>query len=304
MRVSTHMIYGDVGQRLNAQAGRLTRLGEQISSGQRLQRPSDDPAAAGRVARLDSALSDVKQYRASGNAAKDALSAADSAIGQLGGALREARRIALAGANSSVGQSQRDALVAEAEKLAAQVKQIAETQYAGRYLFSGNDTRTSPLAATGDPAAPYSFAGDDGRWEMEVAEGVIVAANVGGRELLNFGGAGDPTAPDVFALLADLKDRLSTGNATALSSLVESVDKLSATVSDVRTQVGSSIQRLEANDTSLAEQEEMVNIWRSDLTGVDLAQAMVDYQSQDLTYQATIALSARMDRQSLFELLR
>lgn len=304
MRVSTRLLYGGLTDNINTQASRLQEAQQQAATGQRLQRPSDDPAGAGRATFIQSQLSDLAQYRSNANSVNAMLSTADGALSTLSDALRSARSLALSGATSAVGEDQRAILASQVDQLISQSRQAAETTYAGRYLFSGTNTRTSPLQSSGNAQSPYTYAGNDGQRLVEISEGVMLSANASGREVFNFDGVGDPDAPDMFTALATVRDQLQQGNTPGLSQSLDTMDRLISNMTKVRAEVGQSIQRLELNTTHIEEQTDALNELKSDITGADLAETLVNYKTSETTYQATIALASRIDQPSLFEFLR
>ncbi|NLB94664.1 MAG: flagellar hook-associated protein FlgL [Armatimonadetes bacterium] len=303
MRVSTRVMYGGLSDQLGMQASRLIDSQRRITTGQRLLRPSDDPTGAGRVAILESRLSDLKQYEANSASAKASLSSAEAAIAQVVAAFREARRLALAGANDTMGESERHLMACQVDLILSQVKQAAETRNGGRYIFSGTLTQTSPLALTGNPADPYSYAGNDSLRMVEIADGVCITTNVTARTIFNFDGTGAPSAPNAFALLVKIRDDLNKGDAKALSNALDDVDALLENFNKHRAEIGQTIQRIEFNTQHLLEQQEVVMGLRADITEVDFAEALIQYSTHQVVYQATIALASHMHQPGLFEFL-
>jgi len=296
-------MYGGLSDQLGMQASRLVDSQRRITTGQRLLRPSDDPTGAGRVAILESRLSDLKQYEANSASAKASLSSAEAAIAQVVAAFREARRLALAGANDTMGESERHLMACQVDLILSQVKQAAETRNGGRYIFSGTLTQTSPLALTGNPADPYSYAGNDSLRMVEIADGVCITTNVTARTIFNFDGTGAPSAPNAFALLVKIRDDLNKGDAKALSNALDDVDALLENFNKHRAEIGQTIQRIEFNTQHLLEQQEVVMGLRADITEVDFAEALIQYSTHQVVYQATIALASHMHQPGLFEFL-
>lgn len=304
MRISTRQMYGALAERLVEQGDRLVAAQRRISTGERLLRPADDPAGAGRVVVLEGRLSDIEQYRRNADSAIAALGAADTALDDAIQTVREARRLALAGANDTKSEPERRLMAAQVDGLIDRLRQAAETRHGGRFVFAGTSTRTSPLAPTGDPTDPYAYAGNDALHLVEVGDGVTVATNVSGRAVFQFG-AGDGTgASNAFAALARVRDDLLRGDPESLSAAVETLDGLLKNLSTHRGEIGQRIQRLEGAKTHLAQQQESLQALQSSISDADLALAVVDYETQQTVYQATVALAARVDQPGLFEFLR
>ncbi|HHX39152.1 MAG TPA: flagellar hook-associated protein FlgL [Armatimonadetes bacterium] len=303
MRVSTRVMYGGLSDQLGLQASRLIDSQRRITTGQRLLRPSDDPTGAGRVAILDSRLSDLKQYEANSAAAKASLASAEAAIARVVESFRDARRLALAGANDTMGESERRLMAYQVDHLLTQVKQAAETRNGGRYIFSGTLTLTPPLDLTGNPADPYAYVGNDSQRMVEIADGVCITANVTARTIFNFDGTGAPSAPNAFAVLVKIRDDLNKGDAKELSNILDDVDALLENFNKHRAEIGQTIQRIEFNNQHILEQQEVVMGLRADVTEADFAEALVEYSTHQVVYQATIALASHMHQPGLFEFI-
>lgn len=303
MRVSTRVMYGGLSDQLGLQASRLIDSQRRITTGQRLLRPSDDPTGAGRVAILDSRLSDLKQYEANSAAAKASLASAEAAIARVVESFRDARRLALAGANDTMGESERRLMAYQVDHLLTRVKQAAETRNGGRYIFSGTLTLTPPLDLTGNPADPYAYVGNDSQRMVEIADGVCITANVTARTIFNFDGTGAPSAPNAFAVLVKIRDDLNKGDAKELSNILDDVDALLENFNKHRAEIGQTIQRIEFNNQHILEQQEVVMGLRADVTEADFAEALVEYSTHQVVYQATIALASHMHQPGLFEFI-
>lgn len=304
MRVSTRVMYGGLSDRLGAQATRLMDSQRRIVTGQRLLRPSDDPAGAGRVSTLDSRLSDLKQYESNASAATAALSAAENAIARVVESFREARRLAQAGANDTMGETERRLMAHQVDRILTQVQQAAETRNGGRYLFSGTHTLTPPLALTGNSADPFTYAGNDSQRMVEIADGVTVTMNLTARTVFNFDGTGVAAAPNAFAALAKIRNDLNKGDVKELSNILDDMDVLLENFNKHRAEIGQTIQRIDFNNQHIKEQQEVIAELRANVTEADFAEALVEYNTREVVYQATIALASRIDQPGLFEFLR
>ena len=194
-------------------------------------------------------------------------------------------------------------IAGQVDLILTQVKQAAETRNGGRYIFSGTLTQTSPLALTGNPADPYSYAGNDSLRMVEIADGVCITTNVTARTIFNFDGTGAPSAPNAFAVLVKIRDDLNKGDAKELSNILDDVDALLENFNKHRAEIGQTIQRIEFNTQHLLEQQEVVMGLRADITEVDFAEALIQYSTHQVVYQATIALASHMHQPGLFEFL-
>ncbi len=131
--------------RLNQQSGQLQQLQQQLSTGSRLNRPSDDPLAVrrsllqqDRISRLDAAISAVQGTRSRLNQAHVQLRDAQQIFVR-------AREIALS-ARQATDESERRIFADEVQGLIDQLFSIANASDESGYLFSGKETGTQPFA--------------------------------------------------------------------------------------------------------------------------------------------------------------
>lgn len=144
MRVSTHSTFGQILLGLRANQARLVRAQEELSSGRRLLRPSDDPAGAARALRLRRGLAGVDRTRGSIAAGRMLLEGASSALQQASGLFAEAREHLLAGMNGTLNAGDRATIATAIEQLRAQLLDAANTTIDERHVFGGTRTDADP----------------------------------------------------------------------------------------------------------------------------------------------------------------
>ncbi len=127
----------------------LFKLQTEVSTGQRLQLPSDDAPAALRAISLQRLLAQKTQIQTNVTANTTVLTAADSALSQvssiLNGVLGEA--VSAAGNTSSVDQRQQ--AVNDVDQALEALVNLANSKSAGQYLFSGSKTQVQPYTYNG-----------------------------------------------------------------------------------------------------------------------------------------------------------
>ena len=84
MRISTQMIHDGGLNAIQRQQSELFKLQQQIGSGRRILTPSDDPVASSRAVVVSQAQATAQQHARNTGAAKDYLSAIESAVAELG----------------------------------------------------------------------------------------------------------------------------------------------------------------------------------------------------------------------------
>ena len=294
MRVTTTMM-NDEAVALNAKSlERLARMQSQIASGQRVQQPHDDPAAAGTALTLKSSLAANETYLQNVATAKEWLNAAEASlngvVGILGRALNDARQ----GASDTLGAEERATLGQHVDGLIADALAQLNARHRGSYLFAGFKTATQPFAPSGSPVTSVTYNGDSGTRLIEIEPGQTLAANVTG---------GAPTAA-AFNALITLRDNLNANNTAAVSTSIASVQSALDGMLGPLADAGARGQRLGDTRTRLEKVQGGLRELLSRTEDTDMAAAITQLKQQEMVYQASLQTSARIGRSNLFDFLR
>lgn len=146
VRITQSQFYSLLNSNLKANYSRLAGLQEQVSSGKRLLRPSDDPAGEALSLTLRNSQADVSRYL---DAAADARTRLDEAAGLATDAnttLASIRELVVRGLNDSLGTNARSILANEVEELGKQLLQTVNTRSDGSFVFGGTNLSQPPYA--------------------------------------------------------------------------------------------------------------------------------------------------------------
>ena len=291
MRITADMSQRHVLSDLRRVQERLANAQGQVSSGKRIEKPSDDPLGAERAMRLNDQLESTGAYRTAVNESRSWLDATDSALSSLSEVVQHVRELTLQAANGSTSDAGRQAIKAQIDQLTEEAKSTLNSAYDGRYIFSGTATDTAPYsAATGD-----AYQGDASPVVRQIGPGVSVQVNVTGDDVL----AGLlPTLRAISAHLAS-NDTASLGT-TDLHALDAGADNLTAK----RSQVGAITNRVEAAGQRLDDFYDVTNAFLSKTQDADLPQALTDLSAQQNALQAALRGGATLIQQSLMDYLR
>lgn len=180
MRVTHRMITNQVMTNLSNITGRLLRVQDMLSSGKTLRRPSDDPVKLNHVLLLRTSIRKLEQYKANAEDGVSWLNLTDTSLNQATTLLQKIRTLAVQGANGTLTASDRMMVATEVGKYLEELIGVGNTSYAGKYVFAGTETLTTPFALQ-DGRIVYRGNGDTVRREIE--EGVIMELGVPGDEV-------------------------------------------------------------------------------------------------------------------------
>ncbi|MEQ9616436.1 MAG: flagellin [Phycisphaerales bacterium] len=137
----------------------LLRIQEQLSSGQRLNRPSDDAVAASIVSTLDLRLEEGEQRGRNLSHASSVLNTIDQALAELNNSVVEARSIASSEIGVGSDDSTRSAQAAVIDSLISGVFRTLNSSFGSLRLFGGERTATNPVERF-DSGFRYTGAGE------------------------------------------------------------------------------------------------------------------------------------------------
>jgi flagellar hook-associated protein 3 FlgL len=301
MRITEGMTRRTVLQDLGASKARLNQLQREISSTHRITRPSDDPFGTGRTLQLSGELEGFKQFKANVDDGVGWVTATETALARITDTVQRARELLVQGGNDSNGQVAREGIAAEIEALTEAVKQEANVTYDDRYIFSGTATETPPY----ELGASDAYQGDEGTIQRTIGKGVQVGVNVNIQTVLGEGAAaGDNKLLDVLRDIAtDLRGG-TPANAEALRG--SDLERLSANMDEltrVRAVVGATTNRLETAGTRLEQLQEASLNQLSQVYDVDMAEALVNYSSEQAAYETALRSGAKLIQPSLMDFL-
>lgn len=181
MRVSTFSTFSRVliGLRNNQYAG--IRAQEQLASGRRLIRPSDDPAGTARSLSLRRELSRTGRIQEAIGAGRNQLELAATTLQQGSELFTRARELLLQGMNGTLTDSDREAIATELDEIRSQLLDSANLQVDGNYVFGGTRLGSPPWEeVTTDGITRVVYRGNSSEQLVQAGVDQLVAITVPG----------------------------------------------------------------------------------------------------------------------------
>ena len=154
MRVTNTMIANSATRNVLNAGYKLMQIQEQMSSGKKVNRPSDDPVSMAKILSCRQGLSQATQYMRNIDHANHLLRQADSALDSVGVQLTRARTLAEEAATGTYTQEQREAIAEEIKAIRLQLLQLANTQVNNKYIFGGTGTVESAFVPDPNSTPP------------------------------------------------------------------------------------------------------------------------------------------------------
>lgn len=254
-------------------AARIAREQTRIVTQKRLQAASDDPAAAVRIAQLRAGQTDAAAWRDNVEAGIAVAASADATLGNLATLFDRARELAVNGASDAPSAADRNTIAIELRALADEA-----------------DSLSRATDATGQPVFPAT------PLKLPVGQGLRIAATTARADAYMFG------ARDMGTLLRDAATLIAAGGAARSTALAD-ITAASDQIATVRGEQGNRAARLDALRDRLTGSAADMAEARSALEDTDLAAAIARVQSGQTALDAARAGFARINRQTLFDLL-
>jgi flagellar hook-associated protein 3 FlgL len=219
------------------------------------------------------------------------LGTADSALTTVIDQLQRVRDLTIQARNASSDDVARAGIAAEIEKLRETILGLANARFADRAVFSGTGADGRAYAADG------TYVGVSAPVERTISPGVRIQVNVNGDEV--FGVPGN----DLFTALTAIADAVRTDPAQ-LDTLAPDLDARTQQVQMKLAEVGARFARVEAMKSQNSADSLTMKKNLSGVEDADLAQTMMNLQTEEVAYQAALQATARAIQPSLADFLR
>lgn len=285
----------------------LDRTQEQVSTGRRVVRPSDDPAAAAEAERARASLSRIESERRTLGAARTALGQADNALADATGLLQDAHETLVAAGNGSYGPTERAHLAAQLASTREQLLTVANrTGLDGGFLFGGLGAAEAPFRDDAGAGGSVTYTAQAG--SQRVGQALVLDASQDGSQAFTAQSAGG-ARQNIFEVLDRAVALLRDASATsaALSAGLGEASRGVATGIDAlglrRTQVGEQLRAVDLREQALSGSELDARTHLSSLVDLDFAQGLARLSSQQSALDVAMKTYAQVSQMSLFKYL-
>lgn len=290
MRVTGNGLWSMVQANLGNINARTRELEEQAVTGLAISKASDAPELTAQLHQLSSTISDQGVYGKNAGQATAVLDTMDAALARGHDALSRAREIAVQMASGTMNAEERAIAAQEVSALRDTVLDVANTAYAGRYVFAGNAYDSAPFATDG------SYSGSADEPSSRVGENTWVSTGRDGSAIFS----GDI---DILAALESFATALTNDDDAGISAAIADIDTSLNALSTARTEVGNDTN-VALDAASLAESMGAeLQTRMDDLAAADPAEVYMKLTAMRSAYTTALQVAASGRGQNLFDLL-
>jgi flagellar hook-associated protein 3 FlgL len=300
-RITTQMTTASVLSSINNVQDQLATTQQQLSTGLSINQPSDNPYGASLAIQLKNGLQGLSNYNSNVTDGTAWSTAADTSLQNVMSMLQRAQELTVQASNGTLSSTDLSATADEIDQLADGIKQEANAQYNGQYIFSGTATSTQPYSnSTGDV-----YQGNTAAITRQIGPGSTLQVNVDISSVLGSGSSANDGKPldTLRTISADMRSGNSAGVAdmssnqlTNLQNSLNSLTQVQANVGATQnrlTLAGDRIQGLQNSDTAALSNDEDVN----------MAQAVTSFSNEQAAFTAALKAGANIVQSSLMQFL-
>lgn len=314
MRVTQSMLSSNMLRNLSNSYNKMGKLQEQIATGKKVNRPSDDPVTVMKGLGYRMQVDKVHQFQRNIGEVHNWLDNTDDALDHVGSALHRANELVVNGSTDTMTKEDREKLVGELKQLQNQVKDLANTKIGNKYIFSGTKTNTPlvdkdgqfafvELDAAGDPvldADGNPVIDENSSFlkgvDIEVFDGITLDVNTSG---------------EIFKEVDDVLNRVITGlendDITDQESFDQAIGEIQGALDSVlavRADIGARQNRVDMMTERLDALEVTSTKQMSDNEDVDYKKVITEMITEESIHRAALSVGARIIQPSLVDFLR
>lgn len=340
MRVTNNMLSNRYLTDSTRNLNNMQSIINQLTTGKAINRPSDNPYKVARSMQLNTKINANTQYNENIKDTLNWLDTTDEALGQAGDVLQRIRALMVSAGNASYGSDEKAAICDEINERIAELGQIMNGNFDGKYVFGGTKTASKPLSIdedadgntvlsfadktgskilideNGEPvdASGNILTGDDyknakNQLEMmnskiitEISSSVTMEYNVNVTDILFVKDTNGNTI-NAMKLLTDISKNLNSGSEEVINENLEDIDCVISNLLKYRSEVGAKQNRMESAQSKNEDDSYNMTDILSKTEDIDFAEKSIEFSTLQTVYQASLQVSAQILPKTILDYL-
>jgi flagellar hook-associated protein 3 FlgL len=292
MRITSSMIFNQVTRSLQRNLKALADPSERLSTGKRINKPSDDPTGMSRAMDYKARIEENEQYMRNTDDAYSFLQYADTVMSSVANSLTRAKELSIQGATETQSAESRASIAEEVAGLRDEMLAAANSKLRDRYIFSGFKIDTAPFDAS------YIYQGDSGEMNVMIDRTATAAVNITGSKAFSYGGT------TFMETLDDLYTGLQSNNTSAIQTTIEGIDNALDQIANVRAELGARVSYLDKQKINLEDRNFAFRSFLSNTEDADITADVSEMARAELALQSLQQAGSKIFSQSLLDFLR
>lgn len=297
MRVTQSMVSANLLKNITMSYQELSKTQEQLSSGKKISKPSDDPVIATQGIAYRTDVSQVDQYTRNIDTANQWAKSSDSALNESNQILQRVRELTVQASSDTQTPNDRKAIKSEVDQLTQQLSNVANTQVAGKYIFNGTNTDQPPATLNTDGSVTIAATNPKtNRVMVQVNQGVNLQVNVE---------PGTVFSQKLFDDLHTLSKNLGGGaDGQIISQSLTALDQDMSQLSSAQSGLGARENRISLISNRLQDQKQFASTIMSKNEDADFTATETKFQQEQATFTAALSSGAKMITPTLVDFLK
>ena len=299
MRISSHQFHLNSIKNIQHNTAEFNKASVQLSTNERISKPSDDPLGAVMLLKLESEIESLSQYQSNMDAVNYALGQQEVQLTGIVNQSYSLQELITTAADGSMGTEQLKALGQEMRVIFQGMLDLMNAQDGeGRYLFSGSETNNKPFIQ--DAAGDYIYNGDERIREVAVSPDSNVLTNIIGSDL-------DRNA-DFLNAMKDYLDLIDNPPAAGVGNesrtMINNLSDYLGHITGEITVIGGTMASMDSLATSNQDINTFTTNLRDDISAVDYPEAYIRMNESMAAYESSMQVYANVTQLSLFSYIK
>ncbi len=297
MRITFNSLFRDSMRNITEASQSLVDAQKQVSSGKRVDRPSDDPAAAANGLANRAELATVQRYEKAADSVYSRLTVIDTVLSDVVSKLTQAQSAVMSAQGTSQTPAQREAAAQNLEGVRMSLVDDFNASFNGAFLFGGAKSTTPPYSvAANGTVLPYAGSTTEVEVDINRRTAVTVVLNA---QAITQGSA----AADVFSTLTDAIAAARAGDSQALATAMTGLKEAFERATTAQSRVGNDMLSIDGEKLRLEEMRIAAMSRVSKAEDANLAEAVSNMNRADTAYKAALGAVSAANRVSLLDYL-
>lgn len=293
MRITQSITYNKYISDMMRKQESLYRLNQELSTGRKVNAPSDDPVNASRIMTGKSVLSEFNQYEKNIDYGLTYLNEAEHTLQGAKDIITKIQELAVSESNGTASAFSRANTAKVVSGLYDQLISMGNASFDNRYIFSGFKTGTPAFSPTG------VYQGDANKYAVKINSNTTVTLGVNGGEVFK----GTAGGVDVFQSISDLVTALNANNSTGVQASLDTLEASYKQVSEAVSTAGGRITRLNAVQTDISNSKTDLKTTISLIEDADMASVISELRLGQTALEASITSAGKVFSINIFNYL-
>ncbi len=283
MRVTDNMRLGSALSSLSSLRSQHLRATREASTGLRVLAPSDDPAAAARLTRIQRMQSDGEAISRSLVMGRVDLELAEGTLASSADLMKRAKELAMTAANDSLPADARASVADEVASIREALRGLANTKSSRGSIFAGSKTDGEAFDTS------FTYQGDDYEHTIRSGGNSQVTINASGARAFTAAGG-----RDIFTDLEALETALRDNDGASVRASLDVLERGHEQITRERARTGVQLNRVAQGEEVLSELKLLYESQKSEVAGVDPAESYTKLITLEQAVQRSISVTERL----------